>query len=269
MMKKPLFVFITISFATYGEVLYQPPTISELLNEPYLDDYYSNVVYGYNIVSNTPQFAQRYSGNSLKCTNCHLESGTKKDAIPLNVYGMYPKWRSKNHKRNGIELRIRECFLYSLNGIMPPDDSPEVLAVAAYVSYLSHGEVVGTAPVGRGVPILPDTGYDPNPALGKLTYSKSCSLCHADDGKGVDSVPPLWGMDSYNAGAGMRNIDKAAGFIWANMPLGKGKSLTPQEAKDVAAYINLQHRPGDPRKSKLIKLLEKFWKVPVWIKELI
>lgn len=233
-----------------------PPSIETLLKRSYLDDYYSNVVYGYRIVTETEKYGARYVGNSLRCTNCHLDAGRRQFAIPLNVAGMYPKWRSKNGKRNGIGLRIRECFVYSLDGIMPPEDSPEVLAVAAYISYLSYGEVIGSAPIGQGVLTLPHTGYDPNPAAGKEIYSNSCEVCHGDLGQGVGAVPPLWGMDSYNEGAGMANIRRAAGFIWVNMPLGQGRSLSHQNALDVSAYINTQIRPGDPRKRKLLKLFE-------------
>jgi thiosulfate dehydrogenase len=236
----------------------QQPSIETLLQSNYLDDYYSNVVFGYRIISETDIYGARYSGNKLKCTNCHLDAGRKTGAIPLNVAGMYPKWRSKNGQRNGIGLRIRECFVYSLNGIMPPEDSPEVLAVAAYISYLSYGQMIGQAPVGRGVPTLPDTGFDPNPTNGKAVYLEHCASCHANNGEGVSTIPPLWGMQSYNHGAGMSNVEKAAGFIWANMPLGRERSLTHQQAKDVAAYINMQIRPGDPRNSKLLKLLEQF-----------
>lgn len=233
----------------------QPP-IETLLERNYLDDYYSNVVYGYRIVTETEKYGARYTGNSLRCTNCHLKAGRTQFAMPLNVAGMYPKWRSKNGKRNGIGLRIRECFVYSLDGIMPPEDSPEVLAIAAYISYLSYGEVIGKAPVGRGVPTLPDTGYDPNPATGKVIYRKRCTACHGNDGQGIGSVPPLWGMNTYNEGAGMANIHRAAGFIWANMPLGQERTLSHQDALDVSAYINTQIRPGDPRRHKLLKLFE-------------
>jgi thiosulfate dehydrogenase len=232
------------------------PSIEQLLNEPFLDDYYSNVVYGYKIVTDTQNIASRYVGNSLNCSNCHLQAGTKKDAIPLNVAGMYPKWRSKNGKRNGIGLRIRECFLYSMDGIMPPEDAPEVLAIAAYVTYLSQGQVMGKEPDGRGVPTLPDTGYDPNPANGRSIYLERCSSCHGEQGEGAFEMPPVWGLDSYNKGAGMNDIHKGAGFIWANMPLGNGKSLSHQQALDVSAYLNLQIRPSDPRDSKFLKLLE-------------
>jgi thiosulfate dehydrogenase len=230
--------------------------IESLLEHSYLDDYYSNVIYGYRIVTETEKYGARYTGNRLRCSNCHLDAGRREQAIPLNVAGMYPKWRSKNGRRNGIGLRIRECFVYSLDGIMPPEDAPEVMAVAAYISYLSHGEVIGETPAGRGVPTLPDTGYDPNPATGKVIYDTKCAACHGLDGQGVETFPPLWGMDAYNEGAGMANVKRAAGFIWANMPLGQERSLTHQEALDVAAYINMQIRPGDPRKHKLLKLFE-------------
>ncbi|MES9970776.1 MAG: hypothetical protein ABW092_12150 [Candidatus Thiodiazotropha sp.] len=97
-----------------------PIPIDELLKRSYLDDYHSNVVFGYRIVTETERYGARYSGNRLRCSNCHLDAGRRPDAMPLNVAGMYPKWRSKNGRRNGIGLRIRECFVYSLDGIMPP-----------------------------------------------------------------------------------------------------------------------------------------------------
>ena len=57
----------------------------------------------------------------------------------------------------------------------------------------------------------------------------------------------------------MNRIDKSAGFIWANMPLGRGRTLSYQEALDVAAFINLQLRPFDPREGRLAKLAERIW----------
>ncbi len=241
-----------------GPLAAEQPTIETLLGRDYLDDYYSNVVFGYRLITETEKYGARYNGNGLRCTNCHLNAGRTPDGLPLNVAGMYPKWRSKNGRRNGIGLRIRECFVYSLNGIMPPEDSPEVLAIAAYISFISNGQVIGQEPEGRGAPTLPDTGFDPNPANGKAVYVKYCSVCHAPDGQGKAPFPPLWGMRSYNKGAGMFDVRRAGGFIWANMPLGAGHVLTHQEALDVAAYINMQIRPGDPRNSKLVKLFESF-----------
>jgi thiosulfate dehydrogenase len=45
----------------------------------------------------------------------------------------------------------------------------------------------------------------------------------------------------------MTDIDKAAGFIKGNMPLGLGGTLTDQEAWDVALFIDSHERPQDPR----------------------
>lgn len=235
------------------------PTIEELMARDFLDDYESNIVYGYNIVMETDKYAARYVGNGLRCTNCHLKGGTTPDALPLNVAGLYPQWRSKNGVRNGIVLRIRECFLYSHNGIMPPDHAPEILAVAAYINYLSEGQTIGKRPDGGGVPSIPDTGFDPNPARGEVVYKRACEVCHGADGAGNEVIPALWGPHSYNAGAGMNRIGTAAGYIWANMPLGQGRQLTHQEALDVAAFLHLQLRPFDPRDGRLKKLLEHVW----------
>ena len=52
---------------------------------------------------------------------------------------------------------------------------------------------------------------------------------------------------SFNWGAGMANINNAAGFIKANMPLGQGGTLTDQQAWDVATFMDSHERPQDPR----------------------
>jgi thiosulfate dehydrogenase len=239
---------------------YARPTIEELKARAVLDDYESNVVFGYNIVMETNRYAGRYAGSGLSCTSCHLKGGTQPDGFPLNVAGVYPKWRSKNGVRNGLGLRIRDCFLYSLNGVMPPEESAEVQAVAAYVNYLSEGEVIGRPPKGWGVPTLPDTGADPNPPRGQVVYKRECAICHGPDGEGNAPIPPVWGLNSYNAGAGLNNVQRLAGFIWANMPMGKERSLTHQEALDVAAFINLQYRAFDPREGRLKKLVEMIYR---------
>lgn len=64
---------------------------------------------------------------------------------------------------------------------------------------------------------------------------------------GVPVIPPVWGAQSYNWGAGMHRVNTAAAFIYENMPLGKGIQLSEQQAWDVAAYINSHERPQDPR----------------------
>ncbi|MGH8629500.1 MAG: c-type cytochrome, partial [Burkholderiales bacterium] len=196
MKSKPLAILGILVFIGCTSALARP-TIEELRTRAVLDDYEANVVFGYNIVMETNRYAARYAGNALSCTSCHLKGGTQPDGFPLNVAGVYPKWRSKNGIRNGIGLRIRDCFLYSLNGVMPPEEAPEVLAVAAYVNYLSDGEVIGRPPKGWGVPTLPDTGADPNPARGQVVYKRECAICHGSNGEGQGPIPPVWGLHSY------------------------------------------------------------------------
>lgn len=59
-------------------------------------------------------------------------------------------------------------------------------------------------------------------------------------------VPPLWGPDSFNDGAGMARLTTAADFIHFNMPNGTtytNPQLTQVDAWDVAAYMLSQPRP--------------------------
>jgi thiosulfate dehydrogenase len=42
-------------------------------------------------------------------------------------------------------------------------------------------------------------------------------------------------------------VNNAAAFIHANMPLGKGGSLSEQDAWDVAYFMDAHERPQDPR----------------------
>jgi thiosulfate dehydrogenase len=59
-------------------------------------------------------------------------------------------------------------------------------------------------------------------------------------------VPPLWGSDSFNDGAGMARLITAANFVHFNMPHGTDylyPQLTVEQAWDVAAYMISQPRP--------------------------
>ena len=99
---------------------------------------------------------------------------------------------------------------------------------------------------------MPWSPLVPDAKRGAQVYAERCALCHGANGQGtwlgnVYAFPPLWGRDSYNAGAGMHRVNTAAAFIKANMPLGQANSLSDQQAWDVAAFMNGQPRPSDPR----------------------
>ena len=208
---------------------------------------------GRDIFVNTQKNAADYVGNGLNCTNCHLDQGRKAGSAPLwGAYGMYPAYRKKNNKVNTFAERMQGCFEFSMNGKAPASDSHVIKALSTYAYWLATTAPVGVDLPGRLYPVIPapEKGYDL--VKGKQIYADQCAICHGAEGQGQKSAdtyvfPPLWGKDSYNWGAGMHRINTAAGFIKQNMPLGKGGSLTDAQAWDVAAYINSQERPQDPR----------------------
>lgn len=114
---------------------------------------------------------------------------------------------------------------------------------------------------GKGYPKIAKPAQAYSPERGKKVYVAHCQSCHGDDGQGYEtlgvySLPPLWGPQSFNWGAGMHRVNTAAYFIYENMPFGKSYQLSNQDAWDVAAFINAQERPQDPRFKGDIKALK-------------
>lgn len=214
------------------------------------------VLLGRNIFTNTQQYAKNFVGNGLNCVNCHLDEGRKAHAAPLwAAYVKYPAYREKNKKVNSYEERLAGCFRFSMNGTAPPYDSKEMIALVAYSFWLAQGAPTGVDLAGSGYPKLQAPPRAPDATRGASVYTANCLICHGATGQGTKvngkyAFPPLWGKDSYNAGAGMYRVNTAAEFIKANMPLGKGETLSLQEAWDVAQYINSHERPPDPRVKK-------------------
>lgn len=259
-------VMVALSTATGSALGDRPaqatPDIEAALARLPADKHGELVRQGYRILTDTPRAARRYSGNGLSCANCHLDAGRKPFAAPLSAaWPMYPAYLSKSNKVATFEERVQECFRFSMNGFAPPVDSHEMRAIVAYSQWIATGIPVGVTQPGRGFPTVVRTGSDPNPLRGREVYRARCASCHEESGKGLKDAggrylfPPLWGFDSYNKGAGFYRIDLLAGFLKANMPVGN-PNLTDQEALDVAAWINLQERWPDPRKSLLRGLLE-------------
>ena len=213
-----------------------------------------SVILGRNIFTNTQQYAKKFVGNGLNCVNCHLDDGRKVDAAPLwAAYVKYPAYREKNNKVNSYEDRLAGCFRFSMNGTAPAYDSEEMVALVAYSYWLAQGAPTGVDLAGSGYPKLAAPPQPADAARGANVFTANCAICHGPTGQGtkVDGkyvFPPLWGKDSFNAGAGMVRVNTAAEFIKANMPLGKGGSLSLQDAWDVAQYMNSHERPKDPRK---------------------
>ncbi|MHB1937174.1 MAG: c-type cytochrome [Acidobacteriaceae bacterium] len=195
------------------------------------------------IFDQTPKYARAYVGNRLACSDCHLKSGTTAYSAPMiDVANIFPRFNKRAGRVISIQERFQQCFTRSENGRPLPSDSPEMKALTAYVNWLSRNGVKGKAYKGRGFGKLLDlTG---NPAKGKSIYASQCAACHGAHGSGVPPVlPPVWGPDSYNDGAGMNNPRKMAGFLIHNMPQNHPGTLTPQQAFDVAYFIHAMPRP--------------------------
>ena len=235
--------------ATAARARFVPPAESSLAN----DAFGREVRLGRDIFTDTARYAPAYVGNRLNCENCHLDAGRLADAGPLwGAWPMYPAYRAKNGHVNSFAERLQGCFRYSMNGKPPPADDPVIVALETYAYWLSRGAPVGRALPGRGYPRLPRPTLAPDYARGAQVYQRDCVLCHGADGQGQQVAgrsvfPPLWGPDSFNWGAGMHEVDKAAGFIRANMPLGRGNTLSIQDAWDVAYFMDAHERPQDPR----------------------
>lgn len=214
------------------------------------------VIKGFKIYNETPKYAAQYMGedNKLRCVNCHLQGGLRANSAPLwGAYGLYPKYRKKNHKVNTFANRMQGCFKYSLDGKAPPADSDILKALSAYAFWSAKGKPVGVKIKGAGYPKLSRAKLAPSKKRGLKVYKAYCLHCHGADGQGRLSqsgemvFPPLWGKRSFNWGAGMHRINTAAAFIGANMPYGHSEILTNQQTWDVAKYVTSFERGEDPR----------------------
>ncbi|WP_370678387.1 c-type cytochrome [Comamonas sp. GB3 AK4-5] len=208
---------------------------------------------GEAIFLRTPDNAKGFSGNPLSCANCHLDAGRLKNAAPMwGAYPLYPAYRKKTDHVDTFAERVRGCFMYSMNGKAPDDGHDILVAVEAYAYWMAQKAPIGEKLPGAGFKKVPKAEVTPTFEAGQKVYEAKCALCHGDNGQGqkkdgVTVFPPLWGKESYNWGAGMHEIDKAASFIKANMPYGLHNDLSDQEAWEVATFINSFERPQDPR----------------------
>ncbi|MFP5205288.1 MAG: c-type cytochrome [Acidobacteriota bacterium] len=198
---------------------------------------------GKMIFDQTPKLAAPYVGNKLSCSDCHIDSGTKDYASSLkDVAGLFPSYSKRAGRVITLTERVNECFVRSENGHPLPAKSPEMLAMIAYMQFLAQGQKPGQPYAKRGLAKLPELAGDAT--RGKQIYNQSCAMCHGVNGGGMPPVmPPVWGPDSYNDGAGMSHTPKMAAWVYKNMPQTNPGSLTPQQSYDVSAYIDSMPRP--------------------------
>ncbi len=211
---------------------------------------------GRKLLTQTKHLLPKNVGNGLNCTNCHLAGGTTAGSSPwVGIWGVFPEYRSRSGKVISLQDRVNDCFERSMNGKPLPYNSAEMNNILAYMQWLSVGVPTGMNVKGRGFGAI-DQKLVADAGNGKKVFAEKCASCHGAEGlgmkdpAGVYSIPPLWGKDSFNDGAGMARTFTAAAFVKHNMPLGQGGSLTDQDAVDVAAFFTHQPRPVYPHKAK-------------------
>lgn len=207
--------------------------------------------------------AKRYAGNDLACVACHIDGGLKPFAAPLvSTFTSYPLMI--DDRVLTLTQRINGCMTRSMNGTAMPEESREMQALVAYMQFVSRDTPAGVRVPGMGLKPLPPPPQPADAGRGEIVYRDACARCHGTDGEGQPraspavgwTIPPLWGDGSFNAAAGMAQLEMAAAFIHANMPPGATAAeplIGVQEAWDAAAYVTTRPRSlarqagSDPR----------------------
>jgi len=240
------------------------PLIDEKLDASRLSE---EIRRGFRIFTNTPAEAPRLAPGGMSCSNCHMNAGQREKSLPLvNVAGMFPEYNRRAARLFSLGDRITDCFLRSENATgaqlasdeLPTPTSSEVLAVSAYLTWLSRGAEMGKSPSWRGQNAVQASALVPveklDPAKGEAIYNDRCATCHGPDGQGVqigDKIAgPLWGPRSWNDGAGAARVYTLAGMIRYSMPYLDPGNITDADAQHVAAFIDSRPRPAFPFKDK-------------------
>ncbi|MGM8884672.1 c-type cytochrome [Psychrobacter sp. 1U2] len=232
---------------------YVMPQDTAILDEPNADE----IFYGKRLLNETKRLLPEHVGAEMNCNSCHIAQGKIPLGDPyINSYNTYPKVMPRAGIEVDMEARINGCFKRSMNGKPLDRESPEMLAMIAYMKWLAQN-----TPKDQKVDInnagKVDTTLVGDPVKGEKIYYAQCATCHGDNGEGIkDSrgdivFPPLWGEESFNIGAGMARTYKAAAFVKYNMPMGiqtqglwgHGNVLSDQDAVDVAEFFTHKPRP--------------------------
>lgn len=244
------------------------PTLDKTLDSSKLS---VEIKRGFRLFINTPGEAPGLAPGQMSCTNCHMNAGQREKSLPLvAVSGMFPEYNRRSGRLFSLVDRIVDCFLRSENatgGTLTPDQlptttTPEVLAISAYLTWLSKGAEMGTNPSWRGKNTIAATALVPvgklDPAKGEAIYGERCANCHGADGQGVKigdkAAAPLWGPHSWNDGAGAARVYTLAGMIRYSMPYLDPGHMTDEDAQHLAAFINSKPRPVFPFKDRDYKV---------------
>lgn len=205
----------------------------------------ASILEGHDIITDTQTRMRGYVTARMSCAACHVNAGMQpRGGSFVGTYAHFPQWNKRSHRVITLQDRLAECFLYSMNGHPPAYHSKEMIAMVAYIAWLSRGTATLATPSPDQRFIVPLPTASPNIAHGRALYAQKCQTCHQANGAGVGSTfPPLWGPTSFNNGAGMAHIDRMTGFVLYNMPQNAPGSLSKRDAYDISAFVLSHERP--------------------------
>jgi thiosulfate dehydrogenase len=210
----------------------------------------AEIRYGREIIMHTRRILPQDVRANMDCAACHAGGGTvPRGGSFLGLAAAFPQWNKRSHRVIALQDRIAECFLYSMNGKPPPYTSRAMIAVAAYITWLSRGTPVLTPMAASQSSKIPLPHGAPDVAQGRVLFAARCAMCHGANGAGGGPFPPLWGSRSFNDGAGMSKIATMTGFVYYNMPKNAPRTLTAQQAYDIAGFVLTHSRPAFDRRA--------------------
>ena len=221
-----------------GRVPFRVPDIRTIKDTAYR----ASALRGRALLTATRDSLPSHVGNALRCASCHLGEGLQQGAMTwVGSYARFPQYRARSGRVDLIEDRVNDCFARSMNGKPLDPAGRDMHDIVTYLAFLSSGVPVGSEVDGQGLVRLQPLAGDA--VRGVTLFRSTCVRCHGERGVGTKLAPPLWGKASYNTGAGMANVVTLASFVHALMPIDRAQRLTPQQAFDVATYINTRPRP--------------------------
>ena len=255
----PQYGVVTTDDANEDIGTYILPQDTSIADEPNAEQ----IMYGKRLLNETKRLLPEHVGAEMNCNSCHIAQGKIPLGDPyINSHNFYPRVMPRSGTEVDLTKRINGCFQRSMNGKPLKPESEEMLAMLAYMEWLSQ-----KTPKDQKVDIMNagkvDESLVGDPVHGEKIYQAQCATCHGDNGEGIkDSrgdivFPPLWGDESFNIGAGMARTYKAAAFVKYNMPMGiqtkglwgHGNVLSDQDAIDVAEFFTHQPRPDFAKKA--------------------
>ncbi|MCC6246111.1 MAG: c-type cytochrome [Gemmatimonadaceae bacterium] len=201
-----------------------------------------DAIRGFALLNNFRDSLPTHSGNRLRCTSCHLDNGSRPNAMPwLATTGRYPRYRERPGTEETLARRVNECIARSLAGKMLPEAGADMRDMLAAIGTLRD---TPRPPDARVIKVSGDS------EAGAGAYAAECARCHGAAGEGTTLAPAVWGIDSYSVGAGLARQYSLATFLRHNMPHDKPSSLSDQAAANIAAFVLSQPRQDHPGKER-------------------